>query len=93
VTDTIEIYIDQGDETPLVGLFRYVAKRRGQSSLFEYEPGWLNREGAFAIDPENLPLQDRETALTVKVSAILDYIDGRHMVEKEITRTNMWGPR
>jgi serine/threonine-protein kinase HipA len=57
VTDTIEIYIDQGDETPLVGRFRYVAKRRGQSSLFEYEPGWLNREGAFAIDPENLPLQ------------------------------------
>jgi len=57
VTDTIEIYIDQGDETLLLGRCRYVAKRRGQSSVFEYEPGWLIREGAFAIDPENLPLQ------------------------------------
>ncbi len=57
MTDSIEIYIDQGDETPLVGFCRYVAKRRGQSSVFEYDPGWLNREGAFAIDPENLPLQ------------------------------------
>lgn len=57
MTDTIEVYIDQGDETPQVGLFRYLAKRRGQSSVFEYDPGWLNREGAFAIDPENLPLQ------------------------------------
>jgi serine/threonine-protein kinase HipA len=57
VTDAIEIYIDQGDETLLVDLFRYVAKRRGQSSVFEYDSSWLNRESAFAIDPANLPLQ------------------------------------
>jgi len=57
MTSTIEIYIDQDAETHLVGICRYVAKRRGQSSVFEYESGWLNREGAFAIDPENLPLQ------------------------------------
>ena len=57
MTDTIEIHIDHGGKTLLVGLCRYVAKRRGQSSVFEYDPGWLNREDAFAIDPENLPLQ------------------------------------
>ena len=57
MTDTIEVYIDQGDETLLVGLFRYVAKRRGQSSVFEYDSDWLNLEAAFALDPENLPLQ------------------------------------
>jgi len=57
VTDTIEVYIDQGDETLLVGLCRYVAKRRGQSSVFEYDSDWLKLEAAFAIDPENLPLQ------------------------------------
>jgi len=57
VTETIEIYIDQADETLLVGRCRYVAKRRGQSSVFDYDAGWLNREEAFAIDPQNLPLR------------------------------------
>ncbi len=57
MTSTIEVYIDQGGESRLVGVCRYVSKRRGQSSVFEYESGWLNREDAFAIDPENLPLQ------------------------------------
>jgi serine/threonine-protein kinase HipA len=57
MTDTIEIYIDHGGDTHLVGLCRYVAKHRGQSSVFEYANEWLKHPGAFAIDPENLPLQ------------------------------------
>ena len=43
--------------THLVGRLRYVAKRRGQSSIFEYTTDWLDHPEAFAIDPENLPLQ------------------------------------
>jgi serine/threonine-protein kinase HipA len=57
VTNTVEIYIDQGDETVPLGICRYVAKRRGQSSVFEYDSRWLERKNAFAVDPQNLPLQ------------------------------------
>jgi serine/threonine-protein kinase HipA len=57
VTSTVEVYIDQGDETVPLGICRYVAKRRGQSSVFEYDSRWLERKSAFAVDPQNLPLQ------------------------------------
>ncbi|ETW92657.1 MAG: hypothetical protein ETSY1_42690 [Candidatus Entotheonella factor] len=57
MTDTIEIYIDRDGDTHFVGRCRYVAKRRGQSSVFEYAKEWLDRPDAFAIDPANLPLQ------------------------------------
>jgi len=56
MTDTIEIYIDRAGATHLVGRCRYVAKRRGQSSVFEYANEWLNNPDAFALDPANLPL-------------------------------------
>jgi serine/threonine-protein kinase HipA len=56
MTDTVEIYTDQGDETLLVGRFRYIAKRRGQSSVFEYADDWIDHPNAFALDPANLPL-------------------------------------
>ncbi|HED19736.1 MAG TPA: hypothetical protein ENI74_09585 [Gammaproteobacteria bacterium] len=36
---------------------RYVARRHAQSSVFEYATEWLGHQNAFAIDPENLPLQ------------------------------------
>jgi len=55
VTDTIEIYIDHGSEPLLVGRCRYLAKRRGQSSVFEYTDTWLDHPDAFALDPANLP--------------------------------------
>ena len=55
MTDAIEIYVDIGDETVLVGRCRYVAKRRGQSSVFEYADTWLDHADAFALDPANLP--------------------------------------
>ena len=55
MTDTIEIYIDHGSEPLLVGRCRYLAKRRGQSSVFEYTDTWLDHPDAFALDPANLP--------------------------------------
>ena len=57
MTDTIEIYIDHAGRTQLVGHCRYVAKHRGQSSVFEYVDGWLDNPNAFALDPANLPLE------------------------------------
>jgi len=57
MTDAIEVHMDMAGQTRLVGLCRYIAKGRGQSSLFEYADEWLGFEGAFAIDPANLPLR------------------------------------
>jgi len=56
MTDTLEIYTDHGDETLLVGRCRYLAKRRGQSSVFEYDDDWIDHPNAYALDPANLPL-------------------------------------
>jgi len=56
MTDTVEVYTDLGDETLLVGRCRYVAKRRGQSSVFEYADDWIEHPDAYALDPANLPL-------------------------------------
>ena len=47
MTDAIEVYVDIGDKTLLVGCCRYVAKRRGQSSVFEYTDTWLDHADAF----------------------------------------------
>lgn len=58
MNDTIEIHIDTLDGTSIVGRFRYVNKRHSQSSAFEYADEWLRGTNAFAIDPENLPLQE-----------------------------------
>jgi serine/threonine-protein kinase HipA len=56
MTDVIEIYIDRAGVTHLVGRCRYVAKRDGQSSVFEYAHEWLKNPNVFALDPANLPL-------------------------------------
>lgn len=56
MTDTLEVFIDDNGVACLVGRFHYLAKRRGQSSVFEYAREWLNRPQAFALDPANLPL-------------------------------------
>lgn len=56
MTDTVEIYTDQDGETLLVGRCRYVAKRRGQSSVFEYADEWIDHPNTYALDPANLPL-------------------------------------
>jgi serine/threonine-protein kinase HipA len=70
VTDTIQIYIDHAGETHLVGRCRYVAKHRGQSSVFEYADEWLNNPGSFALDPANLPLDGGQIYTTSDKSAL-----------------------
>ncbi|MFT4862964.1 MAG: serine/threonine-protein kinase HipA [Pseudohongiellaceae bacterium] len=70
MTDTIQIYIDHAGETHLVGRCRYVAKHRGQSSVFEYADEWLNNPGSFALDPANLPLDGGQIYTTSDKSAL-----------------------
>ena len=70
MTDTIDIYIDQGGKTHLVGRCRYVAKHRGQSSVFEYADEWLDNPDAFALDPANLPLDGGQLYTTSDKSAL-----------------------
>ena len=70
MTDTIEIYIDHAGEVHLVGRCRYIAKRRGQSSVFEYADVWLNNPNAFALDPANLPLNGGQIYTTSDKSAL-----------------------
>lgn len=57
MSDAIEVHIDCGEQTCLVGWCRYFGRRGRPSSVFEYANEWLNRPNAFAIDPANLPLQ------------------------------------
>jgi len=70
MTDTIEIYIEHAGDTHRVARYRYVAKRRGQSSLFEYADEWLDHPSAFALDPANLPLESRQIYTSSEKSAL-----------------------
>ncbi|NBX28914.1 type II toxin-antitoxin system HipA family toxin [bacterium] len=52
--DAIEVCIDwQGHAFPVGTLYAAVAS---ESVVFEYQPEWLSRVGAFAVDPVALPL-------------------------------------
>ena len=51
----MEVHIDWQGQTHFVG--RLHAAERGSSVSFEYATEWLQRDGAFAIDPTSLPLQ------------------------------------
>ena len=51
---TIKVYIDHDDQTHFVG--RCYCNIRRRSSSFEYAAAWLAQDGAFALDPANLPL-------------------------------------
>ena len=70
MTDTLEIYIDHAGEAHLVGLCRYLSKRRGQSSVFEYADTWLATPNAFALDPANLPLDGGQIYTSSEKSAL-----------------------
>lgn len=70
MTDTIEVHIDQGGATRLVGRCRYVAKRNSRSAVFEYADGWLDSPDAFALDPANLPLDGGQIYTTSNQSAL-----------------------
>src|SRR5881394_3301609 len=52
---SLEVHIDWQGQTHLVG--RLHAADRGASVSFEYATEWVQRDGAFAIDPTSLPLQ------------------------------------
>jgi serine/threonine-protein kinase HipA len=52
---SLEVHIDWKGQTHLVG--RLHADERGSSVSFEYDPRWLQRDDAFAIDPTSLPMQ------------------------------------
>ena len=52
---SLEVHIDWQGQTHLVG--RFHAAERGASVSFEYATEWLQRDGAFPIDPTSLPLQ------------------------------------
>jgi len=52
---SFEVHIDWQGQTCLVG--RLHADERRASVSFEYSMEWLQRDGAFAIDPTSLPLQ------------------------------------
>lgn len=70
MTDIIEIYIDHDGDTHLVGRCRYVAKRSGQSSVFEYADTWLAYQNSFALDPANLPLDGGQIYTNSEKSAL-----------------------
>ena len=70
MTDTIEVFVDDGGETRFVGRCRYIASHRGQSSVFEYGDAWLGRASAFALDPANLPLEQQQTYTSSGKSAL-----------------------
>ena len=51
---TTEVHLDWQGTLHLVGRLHSAA--HGPAVSFEYDAGWLQREGAFAIDPTSLPL-------------------------------------
>lgn len=52
---SLEVHIDWQGQTHQVG--RLHPAERGASVSFEYTTEWLQRDGAFSIDPTSLPLQ------------------------------------
>ena len=70
MTETIEIHIDYGGETRLVGRCRYATKVRNQTSVFEYADEWLSFSEAFALDPANLPLSSNPVYSSSEKSAL-----------------------
>ena len=70
MTDSIEVYVDHDGETHRVGSYRYVARGRRRSSVFDYADEWLERADAFALDPANLPLEEPRIYTTSDTSAL-----------------------
>lgn len=70
MTETIEVHIDYGGETRLVGHCRYATRVRNKSSVFEYADEWLSYSEAFALDPANLPLNSNPVYSNSEKSAL-----------------------
>lgn len=70
MTDTLEVHVECGGVTRLVGWCRFIAKRYGRSSVFDYADQWIERPDAFALDPANLRLEDRQIYTRSDTSAL-----------------------
>ena len=70
MTDAIEVFVDYGGATGLVGRCHYLARRHGQSSVFEYADAWHDRADAFALDPANLPMERQQLYTSSNKSAL-----------------------
>jgi serine/threonine-protein kinase HipA len=70
MSDAVEIWVEVNGASQRVGLCRYIRKSNSQTSVFEYDAGWLGADGAFAIDPENLPLMSGPFARQSSKSAL-----------------------
>ena len=84
---SFEVHIDWQGQTSLVG--RLHAAERGASVSFEYAMEWLQRDGAFAIDPTSLPLQRGALHGAGLFGAIQDCgpdLWGRMLIERAIRK-------
>ena len=84
---SLEVYIDWQGQTHHVG--RLHAAERGASVSFEYATEWLQRDGAFAIDPTSLPLQRGAHHGTDLFGAIQDCGPdrwGRMLIERAVRK-------
>jgi serine/threonine-protein kinase HipA len=82
-----EVHIDWEGETHLVG--RLHAAERGPAVSFEYAVEWLNRAGAFAIDPTSLSLRPGMQHGPSLFGAILDCGPdrwGRLLIERAVRK-------
>jgi serine/threonine-protein kinase HipA len=82
-----EVHIDWRGETHLAG--RLHAAEHGPAVSFEYAPEWLNRDGAFAIDPTSLPLHRGPQHGRALFGAMLDCGPdrwGRLLIERAVRK-------
>jgi serine/threonine-protein kinase HipA len=84
---SFEVHLDWQGQTHRVG--RLHAAERGASVSFEYATEWLQRDGAFAIDPTSLPLQRGVHHGAALFGAIQDCGPdrwGRTLIERAVRR-------
>jgi len=84
---SLEVHIDWQGQTHFVG--RLHTAERGSSVSFEYTTEWLQRDGAFAIDPTSLPLQRGAHHAATLFGAIQDCGPdrwGRVLIERAVRK-------
>ena len=84
---SLEIHVDWSGQIHFVG--RLFPAERGTSVSFEYDPAWLQRAGAFAIDPTALPLQRGQHHAGTLFGAIHDCGPdrwGRILIERAVRK-------
>jgi len=84
---SLEVHMDWLGQTQLVG--RLHPAERGDSVSFEYASEWLQRDGAFPIDPTSLPLQRGANHGAALFGAIQDCGPdrwGRMLIERAVRK-------